>query len=221
MRRAVTRKPVPEDTQASVLLKARRRCCICFGLNRDTSIKQGQISHLDGNAANNVEDNLAFLCFDHHDQYDSATRQSKNFTREEVKRFRSELHEAIALAFAAEIAFGDAKVVAADRISGHYIRGGDFESAELKIRRIADGRYHVSGLALWGKGREYGPNLGELDFVAELLDDTLEYTWTYPDGSKYRARFRFSDEGLTVSEENWVGIFGMNVNFGGDYAKAT
>jgi len=176
---------------------------------------------LDGNSANNVEDNLAFLCFDHHDQYDSTTRQSKNFTREEVKRFRFELHEAVRLAFAAEVSFGEARVAPTDRISGHYIRGGDFESAELKISHMADGRYHISGLALWGKDREYGPHLGDLNFVAELRDETIEYTRAHPDGKLYRARFHFSNEGLTVSEENWAGIFGMNVNFSGDYAKAT
>jgi hypothetical protein len=70
----MARKPIPPSSQAKVLLQARRRCCICFGLNRNTSIRQGQIAHLDGNASNNAEDNLAFLCFDHHDQYDSSSR---------------------------------------------------------------------------------------------------------------------------------------------------
>jgi hypothetical protein len=220
-KRIVARKAIPEDTQVRVLLNSRRRCCICFGLNRDTSIKQGQISHLDGNPGNNNGDNLAFICFDHHDQYDSKTRQSKNFTQEEVKGFRSELHQAVALAFAGDVAFGAAKIAAADPIAGHYIRGSDFESAELKISRLADGRYHVSGLALWGNTHEYGPNLGELDFIATLLGDTLEYSWSYPDGKQYKAHFRFSTEGLTVSEENWTGIFGLNVNFTGEYSKAT
>jgi hypothetical protein len=216
----MARKPIPSELQATVLLKARRRCCICFGLNRDTLIKQGQLAHLDGDAANNDEDNLAFICFDHHDQYDSRTQQSKNFTVEEVKRLRNELHRAIRLAFATEVSFGEAKALGPDLISGHYIRSGDFESAEIKIQRMPDGRYHVSGLALWGMTRERGPNLGDLDFVAELHGDVIEYRSLCPNDKTYRAVLRFSAESLKLTEENWSGMFGMNVNFSGDYAKA-
>lgn len=214
------RIPVQSTSQANVLLRSRRRCCICFGLNRDTSIRQGQIAHLDGNSANSSEDNLAFLCLDHHDQHDSTTRQSKNFTPLEVKQFRSELHAAIKLAFDAEVSFGEARSVV-DMIPGHYIRDGEFESAELKVKRLPDGRYHISGLALWGKQREYGPNLGELDFIGEVSGDTIEYSRTYPEGKEYRAWLRFANECLEVTEDNWLGIFGMNVNFSGTYEKST
>lgn len=217
----MARKPIPPSSQTKVLLQARRRCCICFGLNRDTSIRQGQIAHLDGNASNNVEDNLAFLCFDHHDQYDSSTRQSKNFTPLEVKHFRAELHTAISLEFNAPILFGETQGTV-DFISGHYIRAGEYESAELKIQRLAGGRYHVTGNALYGTNREYGPNIGELDFIGELAGDTIDYRWSYHrEKKKYRALLQFSEDGLTVIEENWVGVFGMNVNFTGHYDKAT
>ena len=29
----MSRKPVPADTQTAVLLRSRRRCCICLGLS--------------------------------------------------------------------------------------------------------------------------------------------------------------------------------------------
>jgi hypothetical protein len=74
------RKRVADAIQAEVLVKSRRRCCVCYGLKRDADIKQGQIAHLDQDPANNNESNLAFLCFDHHDQFDSKTSQSKNLT---------------------------------------------------------------------------------------------------------------------------------------------
>ena len=32
------------------------------------------------------------MCFDYHDQYDSSTRLAKGLTRDEVKRYRDELH---------------------------------------------------------------------------------------------------------------------------------
>jgi hypothetical protein len=157
----MARKPIPSSSQAKVLLRSLRRCCICFGLNRDTSIRQGQISHLYGNSSNNPEDNLAFLCFDHHDQYDSSTKQSKNFSSPEVKHIRAELYTAINLAFTSPVFFGEAKGVV-DFIPGHYIRTGAYESAEIKVQRLADGRYHVTGSALWGANRKYAQILENL-----------------------------------------------------------
>jgi hypothetical protein len=85
------RTNVSASTQAEVLVECRRRCCVCFGLNRDESEKRGQIAHLDGDHSNNAKENLAFLCFDHHDQYDSQTSQSKGFQRKEVETYRAEL----------------------------------------------------------------------------------------------------------------------------------
>lgn len=217
------RKAVPPNAQATVLLRSRRRCCICFGLNRDTLIKQGQIAHLDGVVKNNSESNLAFLCFDHHDQYDSTTRISKNFTREEVMGFREELYQAIRLAFTLEASFSEAGTAPPDRASGHYIRMGNFDSAELRILLMANGHYHITGLALWGEGRGAGPHLGELDFVAPLCRNVIKHLETHPGGSSYRATLNFSDQGLTVIEER-IGvnfIFGANVTFCGKYTKAT
>jgi len=217
----VTRELIPRASQAKVLLQSRRRCCICFGLNRDTSIRQGQLAHLDGDPSNNAEDNLAFLCFDHHDQYDSTTRQSKNFTPLEVKHFRAELHAAIQLAFAEQVQFGQARGVV-DLVSGHFIRACEYESADLKVQHLLDGRYHITGIALWGTHRQYGPNIGGLDFIGELHGDTIEYRSPHPsnDGDYY-AWLRFSEERLTVTEENSAGMFGLNVDFTGHYDRAT
>jgi hypothetical protein len=47
------RRRVADAVQAEVLVKSRRRCCVCYGLNRDADTKQGQIAHLDKNRANN------------------------------------------------------------------------------------------------------------------------------------------------------------------------
>lgn len=74
-----------------VLLRSRRRCCLCFGLKDDQGEKKGQIAHLDRDPANNRQDNLAFLCFEHHGQYDSTTSQSKSLQIDEVKAHRKKL----------------------------------------------------------------------------------------------------------------------------------
>ena len=86
------RTKIPENIQTHVVTSSRRRCCICFGLDRDLDVKQGQIAHLDKNRNNNKIDNLAFLCLPHHDQYDSRTSQSKSFRPTEVKKYREDLY---------------------------------------------------------------------------------------------------------------------------------
>ena len=90
------RPPVPQETQAEVLSLCARRCCICFGIDNDYNEKSGQIAHLDKKRDNNKLDNLAFLCFDHHNKYDSTMSQSKNYQLLEVKKYRSDLHETVA-----------------------------------------------------------------------------------------------------------------------------
>jgi hypothetical protein len=82
---------VPARTLAEVVTASRRRCCICFALDGDSTEKPGQIAHLDRDASNSRPDNLAFLCLKHHDQYDSRTSQSKGLTLEEVKGYRGQL----------------------------------------------------------------------------------------------------------------------------------
>ena len=88
---SASRKKIPPPIQAEVLAQCRRRCCICFGLYRDDGVKKGQIAHLDGNRNNNRIENLAFLCFDHHDEYDSTTSQSKGLSKAEIGIYREEL----------------------------------------------------------------------------------------------------------------------------------
>jgi hypothetical protein len=89
------RKPIPDKTVAELLVRSRRRCCLCYGLDGDLSEKKGQIAHLDGDRSNNDWDNLAFLCFRHHDRYDSRTSQSKGLTIREVKRYRDDLYHVV------------------------------------------------------------------------------------------------------------------------------
>lgn len=89
----MARKAIPEETQVNVLLKSRRRCCLCFWLKGEDEVVKGQLAHLDGNNENAAEDNLVFLCMNHHDEYDSTTRLSKGLQENEVKRCRDSLYE--------------------------------------------------------------------------------------------------------------------------------
>jgi hypothetical protein len=87
----MNRAHLPQGIETAVLKTSRRRCCICFGLHGDQSVKRGQIAHLDRNPNNNNVENLAFLCAPCHEEYDSRTSQTKGFTIREVKEYRSEL----------------------------------------------------------------------------------------------------------------------------------
>lgn len=117
------RKRTPTQTETEVLVRSRRRCCICFGLEGDLGEKEGQIAHLDGDPSNNALDNLAFLCFKHHNRYDSQTSQSKGLTIGEVKRYREELYEALAAGGAeGEGAPGETEIRDAVQIGNPIIR---------------------------------------------------------------------------------------------------
>ncbi len=87
-----SRKRVGAAIETNILTLSRRRCCACFFLEGDLLLKSGQIAHLDRNPANNELDNLAYLCLDHHDSYDTTRSQSKGITVGELKHYRNELY---------------------------------------------------------------------------------------------------------------------------------
>ncbi|NWK94690.1 hypothetical protein DM806_03215 [Sphingobium lactosutens] len=224
----MARKPIPKATETAVLIRARRRCCICFGLNRDTRMMSGQIAHLDKNNANSAEDNLAFLCFAHHDEYDSISSQRKNLTIGEVKAFREELSRTINVAFTQQVHFGSITTPPTDPFAGTWIRlGTGANSAELKLTPLPDSfdgdvQYYVSGHALWGPERPNGPNFGTLEFLGIVTSERkLAYRRSLFGSEFTTTLLTFSGpDKLAVSEDNWIGAYGMNVTFEGDYQRA-
>ena len=103
------RVKLPSTIETDVIISSRRGCCVCYALHGDEAEKKGQITHLDHDPSNNTIDNLAFLCFDHHDQYDSRTNQSKGLTKAEVKRYRNQLRTFVS----EKLPRSDADIVAA------------------------------------------------------------------------------------------------------------
>lgn len=87
------RKPIPSKTEQEVLLKSRRRCALCWGLEQDLGVKQVQIAHIDRDSAHDAATNLAALCLTHHDQYDTTPRQTKKLTPDELMVYRDELYD--------------------------------------------------------------------------------------------------------------------------------
>lgn len=221
----MARKPIPKDALTSVLVSSRRRCCICFGLDRDTRLAAGQIAHLDGDRDNNYEDNLAFLCLQHHDEYDSRTSQRKGLTIEEVKRYRAELFATINKAFTQQVHFGEIKTPPSDPYAGQYVRLGAGNSAEISLIPLpdsyeGDAQYFVQGLALWGADREFGPNLGTFEFVGAVTDGRrIVYRRGRGVDEAVTTLLLLDDGMIEVHEDNWLGEYGMNVNFIGIYRR--
>lgn len=82
---AKVRRRIPKSTEGELLFKTDMKCCVC-------SDKRGDhIHHLDENPSNNNLDNLAFLCFDHHEEASVKNNLRKKLTPETIRKYR-ELH---------------------------------------------------------------------------------------------------------------------------------
>ena len=86
-----SRKRLPAAVRDEVLVACRRKCCLCYYLLDNHEPRKGQIAHLNKKRDDDRFENLVWLCFDHHDEFDSTTRQSKGLTHGEVRTYRDRL----------------------------------------------------------------------------------------------------------------------------------
>lgn len=68
------RKKLSPSLERRVLVKNRHCCCIC---QNDGYGREVLVHHIDGNNSNNVESNLAVLCFIHASQADACLTKGK------------------------------------------------------------------------------------------------------------------------------------------------
>jgi hypothetical protein len=165
------RPKIPPDVEAAVLTKSARQCCLCYGLKGDCSIKKGQIAHLDGNRTNNDPDNLAFLCFDDHDGYDSTTSQSENVTLKEAKHYRKKLYAKVARGLHLQPAAqpsGVLEVVDLDFLESRVERLKPEDHSFYHI--LKDSPEHLSGFQAWASDPD--PKAGELPVLDVKLRNT-------------------------------------------------
>lgn len=87
-----SRQRISLDTETEILVKSKRRCCMCYFLFDIKTPKKGQIAHLNRNRTDSSFSNLVYLCLDHHDDFDSTTSQSKGYTPSEVREYRDRLY---------------------------------------------------------------------------------------------------------------------------------
>jgi hypothetical protein len=214
------RTRVPANIEGQLLLGCRRRCAICYGLNRDSSEKRGQIAHLDRDHSNNKIENLAFLCLDHHDQYDGVPSQSKRLTLTEVRVFKAELEDHLAAALAAPLILASqtppGRGARLEPWVGVYRAEVGESSAELEVQEDGEGRYRVKGIAFYGISSNLGPNIGELDATGRIEGDCLVATMR-----DYFLSLRLAPPGVVGEETMPHGRspFGLNVSFAMSYTK--
>jgi len=84
------RKKIPLEVEGDVIFKSDYKCCVCHD-----ETKGDHIHHIDSNNSNNKFDNLALLCFRHHDDASKKSSLSKRLTPNAIKKFRNEWYEII------------------------------------------------------------------------------------------------------------------------------
>jgi uncharacterized protein len=106
-----------------------------------------------------------------------------------------------------------------DTLSGRYERETENESAYLIIELLPNNRVHVTGTSFFGTKREYGPNIGELDFEADVKDGQVAFSDHRSVDRVYTLELKFNKNHLTAKEEGLSDMFGMGVSFQGEYVK--
>ena len=212
------RKATPTNVVDLLLALCRRRCCMCYSLERDNKMKNVQIAHIDRDASNNQIGNLAALCLEHHNQYDSVMRQTKNYTPSELQRYKLELETYINVEWNKSMPLNDK--ISVDIFSGFYSCSSYDREADLDIQYIGGNILKVSGLALYGTETKEAPHTGDLDFVVTLNGTKAVFEVEY-DNQLCGIEITFLGDRISVVDNYPFGYFGANVNFNGIYYVTT
>lgn len=86
----MARKKIPIKIECNVIFASDSKCCVCNGKKRGD-----HIHHIDGNSGNNDEDNLVFLCFDHHNEASITNSLSKTLKPGVIVRYREFWYKAV------------------------------------------------------------------------------------------------------------------------------
>lgn len=97
-----------------------------------------------------------------------------------------------------------------------YICPGSSAPAIIEVRHTRQGKYRVTGLALWIQDiPEPMPHIGDFDFTGHLVGDTIRLSnkSSYP----IDLHLTFKDDRLMVTDAGNTG--GINVTFTGNYKR--
>src|SRR5712691_10929626 len=104
------------------------------------------------------------------------------------------------------------------KFDGLYMRNWPGANAEIWIATGGGNTCQVTGEALWGEGREFGPNMGGLNFAARLNNRTVIHSEISASHS-YGISLHFRRNKLKVVERNPHFRHGKNVTFRGTYRR--
>jgi hypothetical protein len=88
---AMKRRSIPEEVLDRVLLDSRRRCCICYAAGND-EVRQGAVAHIQADLPDtdaDTEDNLAFLCEQHHSELDAGRISAQKLREAKGQLYRA------------------------------------------------------------------------------------------------------------------------------------
>lgn len=88
----MSRKKIADEIQAEVIFKSNRECVVC-----DNHKRGDHIHHIDGDNTNSKFENLAFLCFDCHNEASLIGSLRKKLTPKTIIKFRDHKYQVIAI----------------------------------------------------------------------------------------------------------------------------
>jgi len=141
----MVRKQWPADVEEQILISCKRICALCLHFRGDIGIKKGQIAHIDRDHSNSVIQNGAFLCKDHHDEYDTLSHQSKRLTPGELRHAVAQVHE--------------------------YVQAGGRPKVANSSLRLAKRRRNVVGVGIDVYNRRLPIYQRTIEFVREVAKD--------------------------------------------------
>lgn len=81
MGKLIGRRKISDKTEAEIMFKSDLRCCICQGIG-------DHIHHLDEDVSNNDAENLALLCYEHHNKASLKGGLSRKLSKATIIKFR-------------------------------------------------------------------------------------------------------------------------------------
>lgn len=142
MRNVVNRKkriPIPRQVAARVLYLADRTCCVCR-----TPGKQVQIHHIDEDPSNNIESNLAVLCFDCHNLTQVAGGFGRRLDADQIILYRDSWHVSVTRQRGStyrkldEAASVDVQLELATSLAEIYLEYGDYTDLAIHYNTIGN-----------------------------------------------------------------------------------
>jgi hypothetical protein len=79
---------IKSQDEAEILIESRRRCCLCVRLENIRTVRPLQIAHIDRDPTNSRKSNLVALCLEHHNAYDTVSRQAKGLSQAELIAYK-------------------------------------------------------------------------------------------------------------------------------------